>query len=138
MLSNYLKVALRNLNRYKGYALINVAGLSVGIACCLLTLLCVQGEWSFDRFHAKADRIYRARMVEDYGENQRHFNIAAPLPPGPTPAETFPEVEAFARFMAQTDIVRRGATSFREPMDGRTPSGSTCRGRSRTMRSSAW
>ena len=59
MLTNYLKLALRNLKRQKGYAFINVTGLAVGMACCLLIALYVHDERSFDRYHENADRIVR-------------------------------------------------------------------------------
>ena len=63
MLKNYVKIALRNLQKYKTYAVINMAGLAVGLASCLLIVLYVQDELSYDRFHEKAERIYR--VVED-------------------------------------------------------------------------
>ncbi len=59
MLRNYLKIALRNVLRHKGYSLVNVAGLAVGIACCVIILGFVLDETGYDRFHAKADRIHR-------------------------------------------------------------------------------
>jgi putative ABC transport system permease protein len=59
MFRNYLKIALRNLVRYKGYTAINVLGLTAGIASCVLICLYIQDELSYDRFHAQADRIYR-------------------------------------------------------------------------------
>ena len=59
MLKNYLKVALRNLLRYKGYTFINIMGLAVGIAASVLIFLYVQNELSYDRFHENADRTYR-------------------------------------------------------------------------------
>ncbi len=59
MLKNYLKIALRNLRKQKGHAFINVAGLAVGMACCLLILLYVQHELSFDQYHQNKDRLYR-------------------------------------------------------------------------------
>ena len=59
MFRNYLKVAVRNLLRHKIYAFINVLGLAVGIAASVLIFLYVKDETSYDRFHAKSDRIYR-------------------------------------------------------------------------------
>ena len=57
MLKNYLKIALRNLLRHKAYSFINIAGLAVGVTCCLLILLFVQDELSYDRYHENAKRI---------------------------------------------------------------------------------
>lgn len=65
MLQNYLKIALRNLLRHKGTAFINIFGLAVGMAACLLLLLTVKDEFTFDMFHANKERIYRL-----YHENQ--------------------------------------------------------------------
>ena len=71
MLKNYLKVALRNLRKHPGYAFINVVGLALGIACCLLVMLFVQDELSYDRFHDKADRIVRLAMETE--SSDRNF-----------------------------------------------------------------
>lgn len=65
MLRNYLKLAFRNLWRGKGYAFINVIGLAVGIACCLLTLLFVLDEFSYDRFHEDLGQRYRVHEIMD-------------------------------------------------------------------------
>ena len=59
MLSNYIKIAIRTLVRQKGYSVINIAGLAVGIACCLLIFMYVKDELSYDLFHEHSDRIYR-------------------------------------------------------------------------------
>jgi len=67
MLKNYLKITLRNIKRYKGYAFINTAGLAIGMACCLLIVLYIQSELSFDRYHEKADRIYLLKRHGLYG-----------------------------------------------------------------------
>ena len=81
MLSNYFKIALRSLWRTI-HSIINVLGLSLGIACCVLIVLFVRDEWTFDTFHAKADRIFRANVKEDWGENQQFFNTSTPFPLG--------------------------------------------------------
>ena len=61
MIRNYLKTAIRNLWRFRGYALINILGLAIGIACVILIMLYVQSELSVDRFHSNKDRIYRLK-----------------------------------------------------------------------------
>jgi putative ABC transport system permease protein len=96
MLTNYLKVALRNVRRHPGYTAINVAGLGVGMACCLLIALYLRHETSYDRFHAQADRLYR--VVNDVqfptGLTQTS-NTSAFV--GPVLEEELPEVEHMAR-----------------------------------------
>ena len=69
MLRNYLKIALRNMKRYKGYSFINICGLAIGMACCILILLYVTDELSYDNYHEKGDRIYRINAISS-PENQ--------------------------------------------------------------------
>jgi putative ABC transport system permease protein len=71
MFRNYLKVALRNLIRERGYAIINIAGLTIGIASCILILLFITNELTYDRHHEKADRIYRIGVEAMFGDS--HF-----------------------------------------------------------------
>ncbi|MCF2489244.1 ABC transporter permease [Dyadobacter sp. CY347] len=59
MLKNYFKIAWRNIVRQKSYSILNIAGLSIGMACSILILLWVQNELSYDRFHSRADQIFR-------------------------------------------------------------------------------
>ncbi|MFC1492697.1 ABC transporter permease, partial [candidate division KSB1 bacterium] len=59
MFKNYLKIAFRNLIKQKGFSFINIAGLAVGMACCIFILLWVQDELSYDRFHENADVLFR-------------------------------------------------------------------------------
>ncbi len=96
MFRNYFKVAMRNLLRNKTYSLINVLGLAIGIACCVLIMLFVTDELSYDRFHTKADRIYRTALdAEMMGQK-----LQAPISPNPLAkamAEELPEVESTSR-----------------------------------------
>ncbi len=62
MYKNYLKTAFRNLWKYKGYTLINILGLAIGIACVILIMLYVQSELSYDQYHPNKDRIYRLNL----------------------------------------------------------------------------
>jgi putative ABC transport system permease protein len=96
MLHNYLTIALRNLLRHKGYACINVGGLAVGIACCLLILLYIQYELSYDRFPAGADRIYR--VVREERAPGRVTSLAiTPGPLAPALQREFPEIQQVVR-----------------------------------------
>ena len=73
MLKNYLVIALRNLRKHKGFSVINIAGLAIGMACCLLILLFVVDELSYDSFHEKANRIYRIQSHSTIGGTTRKF-----------------------------------------------------------------
>ncbi|MCP4727349.1 MAG: ABC transporter permease, partial [bacterium] len=59
MYRNYLKIAFRNIKNHKSYSFINIAGLAIGLACCMLILLVVQDELSYGKGHDNADNIYR-------------------------------------------------------------------------------
>ena len=59
MIYNYLKIAIRNLKKYKFISFINIFGLTVGLACCLLILIYILHELSYDKYHPNADRVYR-------------------------------------------------------------------------------
>jgi len=96
MIRNYIKIALRNLSRHKGYSLINIAGLAIGMACCILILLWVQDELSFDRFHENADSIYRVIQDIKFSDHSTTWAITqGPL--GPSLKEDFPEIVNFTR-----------------------------------------
>ncbi len=79
MLQSYLKVALRNLVRSKSYSLINILGLSLGVACCLLLTLYIQDELSYDRHHRDLDRLYRITTV--IKTENRESKMATTSPP---------------------------------------------------------
>ncbi len=71
MFSNYLKVALRNLLRHKGYSAINIFGLAVGMAACIVILLWVRFNLSYDDFHANADRVYLLYEKQNFSWQRR-------------------------------------------------------------------
>ena len=97
MYKNYLKIAFRNLLKHKFYSILNVTGLAVGIACCLMILLFVQDELSYDTFHEKADRIYRIYGDFKLGENEFRMPQVGP-PVAKALINDFPEVEDAFRF----------------------------------------
>ena len=95
MLRNYLKIGFRQLLKHKGYSAINIFGLAIGIACFVLILLYVQDEQSYDRYHSKADRIYRIVEVIEGAEE----SASVPFPVGETlVAENQSMVETSTRF----------------------------------------
>jgi putative ABC transport system permease protein len=97
MIRNYLKIAFRSLWRSKLHSVINVSGLSIGIAVCILIVLFVRDELTFDRFHSKAERIYRAYVIENWGENQVFIDMVTPFPLGPALRDNLEEVESMVR-----------------------------------------
>lgn len=72
MLNNYIKITLRNIRRHKGYSLINIAGLAIGMACCILIFLYVYHELGYDRYHKNADHVYRVIQEFHMGEQVVH------------------------------------------------------------------
>ncbi|MBK5279893.1 MAG: ABC transporter permease [Bacteroidia bacterium] len=114
MIRNYVKIALRSLWKSKVHSSINVLGLSLGIGCCILIVLFVKDEWTFDAFHSKAERIYRVYAREDWGENQQFFSTNTPFPMGPTLKDNFPEVESQVRFNKIGALVKVGENQFAE------------------------
>ena len=116
MIRNDVKIALRHLRKQRGFAFINVFGLAVGLACCLLIALYVLDELSFDRFHANADRIYRVHADIKFGGNDMRMAVS-PDPMGPTLVKDYPQVENFVRLHDRgTWLVKRAGqpTSLRE------------------------
>jgi putative ABC transport system permease protein len=124
MLRNYLVVALRALRRQPGYAAINVFGLGVGMAACLLIGLFVWQERTYDRFHDKADRVSRVWVVEEYGEEggaREFISTATPVVLGPTVEAEFPEVEAVIRVQETSTVVGPEGSRFEEPIHAVDP-----------------
>ncbi|MCH6559049.1 ABC transporter permease, partial [candidate division KSB1 bacterium] len=98
MIKNYLKIAFRNLTRHKGYSFMNIAGLAIGMTCCLLLLLYVQDELDYDKYHEKADRIYR--FVTDWESKDQTFpNALSSAPMAPQLLSDFPDIKEAVRFM---------------------------------------
>lgn len=122
MFKNYLRVAWRNIWKSRLHSFITLTGLSTGIACCILIVLFVKDEWTFDDFHSKADRIYRAWVFEDYGENEQFFNTVTPYPLGPALVENFSEVAGYVRINQTNQVVEVGVDQFNEQVTVVTPS----------------
>jgi ABC-type antimicrobial peptide transport system permease subunit len=115
MFWNYLKIAWRNIKRYKGYSFINIVGLAVGLACCILILLWVQDELNYDRFHANLNDLYRINAEFHKTEPVTHYwPVCAPL--APALKEEYPEIIRATRFtrLRRGQLVRYKDKSFLE------------------------
>ncbi len=104
MIKNYLKIAFRNLVRQKVYSLITVLGLAVGITCCLLIMLYVKQELSYDTFHSNADKIYRIghKVIRPQSTS---FSAATPTPVAPALKEEYPEIEHITRIYFDSQVL---------------------------------
>ena len=103
MLQNYIIVAVRNILRHKVYSIINIAGLSVGMACSILILLWVQYELSYDRYHENADQIYRLGLKLQMSKIKDTI-ASNGVPAGPVFEKTFPEVLKACRFRKEEAV----------------------------------
>ena len=113
MLANYLKVAFRNLAKRKGYAVINISGLAIGMACCMLILLWVRDELSYDRGHEHAEHLYRVVQDIQFSDHQTTWAIThGPL--APALQEAFPEIINTARFTGSGGLFRYNDQAFQE------------------------
>lgn len=113
MILNYLKSALRQMKKHKGFSIINLAGLTIGIAVCFLLLLYIQDELSYDRFHQNADRIYRFQWEAKYGDNSWKIP-QVPMPLTDLVKNDFPDVEAITQFFPGGFTLKKGEDLVRE------------------------
>jgi putative ABC transport system permease protein len=113
LLGNHLKIALRKIRRHKGYSVLNISGLAVGMASCILILLWVRDELSFDRHFQNAERVYR--LVRDQKkDNIEKRSALVPYIAAPTFASEIPEIEAYTRVMMESARVFVDGKSFDE------------------------
>lgn len=99
MLINYLKMAFRNIFKRRGYSLLNVAGLTIGMSCCLLIFHYVSYERSYDKFEPGAGQIFRIRL-DNYQKGRLAYKSATSYPAiGPAMKNDFPEVENYCRLI---------------------------------------
>ncbi|MCD4817544.1 MAG: ABC transporter permease [Candidatus Cloacimonetes bacterium] len=113
MLKNYLKIAFRNILQHKGFSIINISGLALGLAVFMLIMLWVHDEISYDRFHKKTDRLYRLVAQAQLGEQ----SFKAVVTPGEFPPylkDKIPEIEEVSRYrpLAYEVLVKVGEKKF--------------------------
>ena len=104
MFKNYLTIAFRNIKRHKGYSFINISGLAIGMTVCLLMLMYVVNEISYDDFHEKGDRIYR--LACDWGTEGSKMKFAGSMPAfAPALNAEIPEIEVAARIKHNSEMI---------------------------------
>ncbi len=111
MLKNYLKIAFRNLVRHKTYSIINIFGLSFGLACAVLILLFVQDELRFDNFHEKKDRLFRVIEIEKKPSGEERMSAYQPAPLAQALVEEFAEIESAAMLLNERNPLSYGELS---------------------------
>jgi putative ABC transport system permease protein len=116
MIKNYFKIACRNLWKNKTFSLINIIGLSSGLACFILIALYVADELSYDRYNKKASRIFRINSDIIFGGNKLHMAVSAD-PMGAALKADYPQVEAYVRFFDPGAVrrIKKENEYIREP-----------------------
>jgi putative ABC transport system permease protein len=117
MLKNYLRSAFRNLWKHRGFSLLNILGLTIGMSACFLIFLYVKFELSYDNFHSKKDRIYRLVCDIKTPTEVIHSDICS-NPMAYNAKLEFPEVEKFCRFSTGSTLFRVGDIKFQEDKTG--------------------
>ena len=110
MFKNYLKIAVRNIKKYKTYSVINILGLAVGMACCFLIVLWVQNELSYNEFHQNKDDLYRVTIT-----SKRGVGISAPYALLPILKNDYPEIIRGTWYAETEASVKYGDKKFNEP-----------------------
>jgi ABC-type antimicrobial peptide transport system permease subunit len=104
MIKNYLIVAVRNLFRHKVYSFINIAGLAVGMACCILIMLWVFHELSYDSHYENSGRLFRVAK-SDEGPSSGESSAITPPPLGPVLKDEYPEIIKSARYAVEGEKI---------------------------------
>lgn len=117
MIRNYCLTAIRNLTKHKGYSFINITGLALGLTCTILVLLYIRNEFSFDRHHARGNRIHlvvgESRLGDQIEVSTQTFGALAPAM-----QEEIPEVEHAVRFYHYWPWIRHNEKASSIPCHG--------------------
>jgi len=114
MFKNYLKVAFRSLTRRPAYALINILGLTTGVACCLLIYLYISNELGMDSFHEKRDRIYRVNTDAFPPSGEPDYFAVSSRPIGDAIRTDYAEVESLVRMTRWNPVVKKNGEYFND------------------------
>ena len=109
MIKNYLKIAFRNLTKYKFISFINLFGLTIGLTCCLLIFIFIRHELSYDKFQPNAERVYRITRTFNNSETGAVSLILGSVAPafGPLLLNDFKEIESMTRLVQNGDAAIR-------------------------------
>ena len=113
MYSHFAKIGWRNLLHHKGFSFINILGLALGLACCLLMFLYVQFEWSFDKFHKEGDQVFRVTSIFHTDAGDQNLTMT-PNSIGPLMQRTYSEVEKSCRVYPSRMLITHKGISFKE------------------------
>lgn len=113
MLRNYFKIAVRNLTRNKVFSVINIAGLSLGLTCCMLIVLYTKDEVSFDRFQKNRDQLYRIMVTHSDEHETRTFGSTNAIH-GPTFKQDIPEIKEVIRAQSNSFVIKKGNEVLKE------------------------
>lgn len=113
MIKNYMKISLRNFKKFKFYSFINITGLAIAIACCLIIFLWVKGENDYDRFHEFAQDLYRVVQESPQGGQIFHIEVT-PSGLGPYLEDQYPEIQHSARYAPRRWSIGRENNYFTE------------------------
>lgn len=115
MLKNYFRAGIRNFLLQKGFSLINLIGLAIGMACCILILLYVKDELSYDRHYNKSDRLYRVVIDGQFNEALNLYAVT-PMAAPPVVASEIPEIEDFTRMfsLGRQQLIKIADRSYEE------------------------
>lgn len=113
MIKNYFKIAFRNLTRNKVFSVINIAGLSLGLTCCMLIVLYTKDEISFDLFEENRDQLYRIQVAMT-DEKDTHLIGSTNAIHGPSFKQGIPEIKEIVRAQSSSFVVKKGAELLNE------------------------
>jgi len=113
MLTNYFRIAIRNIRQNPVYAFINIFSLAVGLAACIIIYLFISDERSFDAWHSKRESIYRLNEIQNFSGTNRQLVALTGGPFGPVMKEEFPEIANYTRFWGGSRrVVKHGEKQF--------------------------
>ena len=115
MFQHYFKISWRNILKNKAYSFINVTGLSLGLACCMLIFLYAKDEITYDRFHAKKDQIYQLTYTFwNLESNEKHYISTTNISAGEGFESDIPEIEEIVRMSQGSGLVLKGTEPIAE------------------------